>query len=60
MDGYTVYKHMQSHKKELPDIHIHAFFRGNSYASLKANTTVLEYLKMLKEVRNKESTWHIC
>jgi 5-amino-6-(D-ribitylamino)uracil---L-tyrosine 4-hydroxyphenyl transferase len=51
MDGYLYVNICKAIKKELPDIHIHAFSPEEIlYASLKTNTTIEEYLKMLKEV----------
>ncbi len=51
MDGYLYVNIVKAIKKELPDIHIHAFSPEEIlYASLKSNTSVEEYLKMLKEV----------
>src|SRR5919112_3012874 len=51
MDGYLYINIVKAIKKELPDIHIHAFSPEEIlYASLKSNTSVEEYLKMLKEV----------
>ena len=51
MDGYLYVDICKAIKKELPDIHIHAFSPEEIlYASLKTNTTIEEYLKMLKEV----------
>ena len=50
MDGYLYVNIVKAIKKELPDIHIHAFSPEEIlYASLKSNTSVDEYLKMLKE-----------
>ena len=50
MDGYLYVDICKAIKKELPDIHIHAFSPEEIlYASLKSNTSVHEYLKMLKE-----------
>jgi 5-amino-6-(D-ribitylamino)uracil---L-tyrosine 4-hydroxyphenyl transferase len=50
MDGHLYVDICKAIKKELPDIHIHAFSPEEIlYASLKTNTTVEEYLKMLKE-----------
>jgi 5-amino-6-(D-ribitylamino)uracil---L-tyrosine 4-hydroxyphenyl transferase len=50
MDGHLYVDICKAIKKELPDIHIHAFSPEEIlYASLKANTTIEEYLKMLKE-----------
>jgi len=50
MDGYLYVNIVKAIKKELPDIHIHAFSPEEIlYASLKSNTSVEEYLKMLKE-----------
>ena len=50
MDGYLYVDICKAIKKELPDIHIHAFSPEEIlYASLKTNTTIEEYLKMLKE-----------
>jgi 5-amino-6-(D-ribitylamino)uracil---L-tyrosine 4-hydroxyphenyl transferase len=50
MDGYLYVDICKAIKKELPDIHIHAFSPEEIlYASLKTNTNVEEYLKMLKE-----------
>jgi len=51
MDGYLYVNVVKAIKKELPDIHIHAFSPEEIlYASLKTNESVEEYLKMLKEV----------
>src|SRR5919112_590429 len=51
MDGYLYVNIVKAIKKEIPDIHIHAFSPEEIlYASLKSNTSVEEYLKMLKEV----------
>jgi FO synthase subunit 2 len=51
MDGYFYVDICKAIKKELPDIHIHAFSPEEIlYASMKTNTSVYEYLKMLKEV----------
>ena len=51
MDGYLYVNIVKAIKKELPDIHIHAFSPEEIlYASLKTNKSVEEYLKMLKEV----------
>jgi len=51
MDGYLYVNIVKAIKKELPDIHIHAFSPEEIlYASLKSNESVEEYLKMLKEV----------
>jgi 5-amino-6-(D-ribitylamino)uracil---L-tyrosine 4-hydroxyphenyl transferase len=51
MDGYLYVNVVKAIKKELPDIHIHAFSPEEIlYASLKSNESVEEYLKMLKEV----------
>jgi FO synthase subunit 2 len=51
MDGYLYVDICKAIKKELPDIHIHAFSPEEIlYASLKSNTSVHDYLKMLKEV----------
>src|SRR5919112_3254681 len=51
MDGYLYVDICKAIKKELPDIHIHAFSPEEIlYASMKTNTSVHEYLKMLKEV----------
>ena len=51
MDGYLYVNVVKAIKKELPDIHIHAFSPEEIlYASLKSNNSVEEYLKMLKEV----------
>jgi 5-amino-6-(D-ribitylamino)uracil---L-tyrosine 4-hydroxyphenyl transferase len=50
MDGYLYVDICKAIKKELPDIHIHAFSPEEIlYASLKSNTSVHDYLKMLKE-----------
>jgi FO synthase subunit 2 len=50
MDGYLYVDICKAIKKELPDIHIHAFSPEEIlYASMKTNTSVYEYLKMLKE-----------
>ena len=50
MDGYLYVDICKAIKKELPDIHIHAFSPEEIlYASLKSNISVHEYLKMLKE-----------
>ncbi len=51
MDGYLYVDICKAIKKELPDIHIHAFSPEEIlYASMKTNTSVNDYLKMLKEV----------
>src|SRR6476646_5756839 len=51
MDGYLYVNVVKAIKKELPDIHIHAFSPEEIlYASLKSNESVEDYLKMLKEV----------
>ena len=51
MDGYLYIDLCKAIKKELPDIHIHAFSPEEIlYASMRLNTTIEEYLKMLKEV----------
>src|SRR5215217_3498570 len=51
MDGYLYVDICKAIKKELPDIHIHAFSPEEIlYASLKSNTSIHDYLKMLKEV----------
>jgi len=51
MDGHLYVNIVKAIKKELPDIHIHAFSPEEIlYASLKSNESVEEYLKMLKEV----------
>jgi FO synthase subunit 2 len=51
MDGYLYVDICKAIKKELPDIHIHAFSPEEIlYASMKTNTSVHDYLKMLKEV----------
>ena len=51
MDGYLYVNIVKAIKKELPDIHIHAFSPEEIlYASLKSNESVEDYLKMLKEV----------
>src|SRR5215212_5452915 len=50
MDGYLYVNIVKAIKKEIPDIHIHAFSPEEIlYASLKSNTSVHDYLKMLKE-----------
>ncbi len=50
MDGYLYVDICKAIKKELPDIHIHAFSPEEIlYASLKSNISVHDYLKMLKE-----------
>ena len=50
MDGYLYVDICKAIKKELPDMHIHAFSPEEIlYASLKSNTSVHDYLKMLKE-----------
>lgn len=50
MDGHLYVDICKAIKKELPDIHIHAFSPEEIlYASVRSNTTVEDYLKMLKE-----------
>ncbi len=50
MDGHLYIDICKAIKKELPDIHIHAFSPEEIlYGSHMANTSILEYLKMLKE-----------
>ncbi len=50
MDGNLYIDICKAIKKELPDIHIHAFSPEEIlYGSKMANTSILEYLKMLKE-----------
>ncbi|HEY6536810.1 MAG TPA: 5-amino-6-(D-ribitylamino)uracil--L-tyrosine 4-hydroxyphenyl transferase CofH [Candidatus Nitrosocosmicus sp.] len=50
MDGHLYIDICKAIKKELPDIHIHAFSPEEIlYGSKMANTSILEYLKMLKE-----------
>ncbi|MGN6821707.1 MAG: 5-amino-6-(D-ribitylamino)uracil--L-tyrosine 4-hydroxyphenyl transferase CofH [Candidatus Nitrosocosmicus sp.] len=50
MDGHLYIDICKAIKKELPDIHIHAFSPEEIlYASVRSNTTVEDYLKMLKE-----------
>lgn len=50
MDGHLYINICKAIKKELPDIHIHAFSPEEIlYASMRSNTTIEEYLKMLKE-----------
>jgi FO synthase subunit 2 len=50
MDGHLYVKICKAIKKELPDIHIHAFSPEEIlYASIRSNTTIEDYLKMLKE-----------
>src|ERR671921_2420452 len=51
MDGNLYVNIVKAIKKELPDIHIHAFSPEEIlYVSMKTNTSVHDYLKMLKEV----------
>ncbi len=51
MDGYLYVDICKAIKKELPDIHIHAFSPEEIlYASMKTKSSVHDYLKMLKEV----------
>ena len=50
MDGYLYINICRMLKKELPDIHIHAFSPEEVlYGALRAELKVEEYLKMLKE-----------
>jgi len=50
MDGHLYIDICKAIKKELPDIHIHAFSPEEIlYGAKMANTSILEYLKMLKE-----------
>ncbi len=50
MDGFLYIDVCKAIKKELPDIHIHAFSPEEIlYGSMKANVGIYEYLKMLKE-----------
>src|SRR6185437_2088719 len=50
MDGHLYIDICKAIKKELPDIHIHAFSPEEIlYGAKLANTSILEYLKMLKE-----------
>ncbi|MCP8320194.1 MAG: 5-amino-6-(D-ribitylamino)uracil--L-tyrosine 4-hydroxyphenyl transferase CofH [archaeon] len=50
MDGYLYINVCKAIKKELPDIHIHAFSPEEiAYGALRLETTVEDYLKMLKE-----------
>jgi FO synthase subunit 2 len=51
MDGYLYINICKAIKKELPDIHIHAFSPEEIlYASKRSNLSIYEYLKILKEV----------
>ncbi|MBA3750335.1 MAG: 5-amino-6-(D-ribitylamino)uracil--L-tyrosine 4-hydroxyphenyl transferase CofH [Nitrosopumilus sp.] len=51
MDGFLYIDICKAIKKELPDIHIHAFSPEEIlYACMRSNTSIYEYLKMLKEV----------
>lgn len=50
MDGHLYIDICKAIKKELPDIHIHAFSPEEIlYGSKMTNSSILEYLKMLKE-----------
>ncbi|MCP8311212.1 MAG: 5-amino-6-(D-ribitylamino)uracil--L-tyrosine 4-hydroxyphenyl transferase CofH [Candidatus Methylarchaceae archaeon HK01M] len=51
MDGNTYIDICKAVKKEVPDIHIHAFSPEEVvYGALRLGTTMEDYLKMLKEV----------
>ncbi len=50
MDGHLYIELCKAIKKELPEIHIHAFSPEEIvYGALRSETTVEDYLKMLKE-----------
>jgi 5-amino-6-(D-ribitylamino)uracil---L-tyrosine 4-hydroxyphenyl transferase len=50
MDGYLYIEICKAIKKELPDIHIHAFSPEEVlYGALRSEVSVEEYLRMLKE-----------
>ncbi len=50
MDGYLYIDICRAIKRELPNIHIHAFSPEEVlYGAIRANTSVEDYLKMLKE-----------
>ena len=50
MDGHIYIDICKAVKKELPDIHIHAFSPEEVlYGAVRSETPVPEYLKMLKE-----------
>ncbi len=50
MDGHIYIDICKAVKKELPDIHIHAFSPEEvMYGAVRSETPVPEYLKMLKE-----------
>jgi FO synthase subunit 2 len=50
MDGHLYIDICKAVKKDLPDIHIHAFSPEEVlYGALRSETPVLEYLKMLKD-----------
>jgi len=50
MDGHLYINICKAIKRELPDIHIHAFSPEEIvYGALRSETTVEDYLKMLKE-----------
>ncbi len=50
MDGYLYIDICKAVKKELPDIHIHAFSPEEViYGAVRSEISTLEYLKMLKE-----------
>ncbi len=50
MDGHIYIDICKAVKKELPDIHIHAFSPEEvAYGAVRSETPVQEYLKMLKE-----------
>ncbi|GIU71029.1 MAG: 7,8-didemethyl-8-hydroxy-5-deazariboflavin synthase subunit CofH [Candidatus Nitrosocaldaceae archaeon] len=50
MDGYLYIDICKAIKKELPDIHIHGFSPEEVlYGAIRANTSIEDYLKMLKE-----------
>lgn len=50
MDGFLYIDICKAIKKELPDIHIHAFSPEEIlYGSLRSNTKIRDYLKMLKD-----------
>ena len=50
MDGLLYVDICKAIKKEIPDIHIHAFSPEEIlYGSIRSNTSIRDYLKMLKE-----------
>ena len=58
MDGYLYIDICNAIKKELPDIHIHAFSPEEIlYGSIRSEIPVEEYLKMLKDAGLGEPTW---